>query len=390
MAPSSPKKKTLAKKVDKRLKMDYDLFRSVQQFERYKDSFMKGTIIHERFVDLVDLKDTFIPTCFEDRGWKKLLSGLLGVCEPLIRELYFNVKIREDELDCWVRGHEFTLDAHDIDEVLGLEGLEEYEFINYKDRILSLETVQNRIGEQREEKCLNTVAFSLDMRCLTIIMMNNLYLVKKLTEINNARAIFLMELKEKTFNDISSHRFDTIMDRTRTTSRAKLIFPSLLMWIFRVKGVPIPQDLSLMPTPSAINKQTIIRIQVRLPGDVDEEGAEQEEGDPMDTEAEAAGQSSTSKSRAKRNRASTSSAAPPDAFQIILEMIDGLGEVQNQHTERMTAMQISWMYFQPSLTASTQTKSTNPLAIPVKKGEIILQHLRGSVCLRGRSFRNCF
>ena len=91
------------------------------------------------------------------------------------------------------------------------------------------------------------------------------------------------------------------------------------MRIFRVKGVPIPQDLSLMPTPSAINKQTIIPIQVRLSGDVDEEGAKQEEGDPMDTEAEAAGQTSTSRSRAKRNRASTLSAAPPDAFQIILK-----------------------------------------------------------------------
>ena len=44
----------------------------------------------------------------------------------------------------------------------------------------------------------------------------------------------------------------------------------------------------IMPTPLAINKQTIRRIQVRLLGDVDEEGAEQEEGDPMDTEAEAA------------------------------------------------------------------------------------------------------
>ena len=94
-----------------------------------------------------------------------------------------------------------------------------------------------------------------------------------------------------------------------------------------------------MPTPLDINKQTIIRIQVWLLGDVDEEGAEQEEGDPMDTEVEATGQSSTSKSRAKRNRASTSSAAPPDAFQIILERIDGLKEVQNQRTERMTAMQ---------------------------------------------------
>ena len=94
-----------------------------------------------------------------------------------------------------------------------------------------------------------------------------------------------------------------------------------------------------MPTPSAINKQTTIQIQVRLPGDVAEEGAEQEEGDPMDIEAEAARQTSTSRSKAKRNRASTSSVGPPDAFQIILERIGGLREVQNQHTERMTAMQ---------------------------------------------------
>ena len=122
MAPSPPKKKTLAKKADKRLKIDHALSRSVQHFERYKEFFMKGTIIQERFVNLVDLKDTFIPTYFEGRGQEKLLSGLLGVCEPLIREFYSNVKIREDELDCWVRGHEFTLDAHDIDEVLGLEG----------------------------------------------------------------------------------------------------------------------------------------------------------------------------------------------------------------------------------------------------------------------------
>ena len=59
----------------------------------------------------------------------------------------------------------------------------------------------------------------------------------------------------------------------------------------------------------------------------------------MDTDAEATGQTSTSRSRAKRNRASTSSAPPLDAFQIILERIDGLKEVQSQHIERMTAMQ---------------------------------------------------
>ena len=186
------------------------------------------------------MKDTFIPYYFEGGGWDKLLSDLLAVCEPLIREFYANAAIREDELNCWIRGHEFTLDVHDIDEVLGLEGLEDHDFTNYKDKMLSIETVQNRIGGQREGGCLNTTAFLVDMRCLTTIMMFNLYPVRKLTTINNARAIFLMELKEKTFIDISSHIFDTIVDETRTTFRPKLIFPSLLMRIFRAKGVAIP------------------------------------------------------------------------------------------------------------------------------------------------------
>ena len=127
------------------------------------------------------------------------------------------------------------------------------------------------------------------MRCLTTIMMFNLYPVRKLTTINNARAIFLMELKEKTFIGISSHILDTIVDETRNTSRPKLIFPSLLIRLFRAKGVGIPQDINPMPTPSTINKLTIIRIQVHLPGD-------EEEGDLMETETMAVGQASSSRS----------------------------------------------------------------------------------------------
>ena len=49
-----------------------------------------------------------------------------------------------------------------------------------------------------------------------------------------------------------------------------------------------------MPTPSAINKLTIIKIQVRLLGD--EEEGDQGEGDPMETETMATGQTSTSRS----------------------------------------------------------------------------------------------
>ena len=282
MAPSPTKKKTPAKKANKRLKMDHNLFRLVQHFEWYRDSFLRGTIIQERFVDLGDLKDTFIPSCFKGRGWDKLLSNLPAVCEPLIREFYANAMIREDELSCWVRRKEFTIDAYDIDDVLGLEGLEDHDFTNYKDRMLSIEIVQTRIGGQREGRCLNTTAFLVDMRCLTTIMMFNLYLIRKLTTINNARAIFLVELKEKTFINISSHIFDIIVDETRTTSRPKLIFPSLLIRLFRAKGVEMPQDIRPMPTLSDINKLTIIRIQVRLPGD--EEEGDQGEGDLMETE----------------------------------------------------------------------------------------------------------
>ena len=141
MTSSLTKKKTPPKKVDKRLKMDHNLFRSVQHFERYKDSFLRGTIIQERFVDLGDLKDTFILGCFEGRGWDKLLSDLPAICEPLIREFYANAVIREDELSCWVRRKEFTIDAHDIDEVLGFEGLDDHDFTNYRDMMLSIETV---------------------------------------------------------------------------------------------------------------------------------------------------------------------------------------------------------------------------------------------------------
>ena len=196
--------------------------------------------------------------------------------------------------------------------MLGLKGLEDHDFTNYKDRMLSIETVQTRIGGQWEGKCLNTTTFLASMRCITTFMMFNLYPVRKLTTINNARAIFLIELKEKTFIDISSHIFDTIVDETKTTSRPKLIIPSLLMRLFRAKGVVIPQDISLMPTPSAINKLTIIRIQVCLPGD--EEEGDQGDGDQMETETVAARQASSSRSRDKRRKTSTSSKVLLNAF----------------------------------------------------------------------------
>lgn len=59
----------------------------------------------------------------------------------------------------------------------------------------------------------------------------------------------------------------------------------------------------------------------------------------MNTETDAKGQPSSSRSRGKRSRASTSSEVLPDAFQIILERIDGLRDVQNEQFDRLTAIE---------------------------------------------------
>ena len=60
----TPKKKTTAQKADKRQKKDNTQFRSTKHFERYTIFNHKSPISQERFVDLVDLKDYFIPGCF--------------------------------------------------------------------------------------------------------------------------------------------------------------------------------------------------------------------------------------------------------------------------------------------------------------------------------------
>ena len=140
----TPKKNTIAQKANKRKKMDNTKFRSTKHFERYTQFYMKAPIIQERFVDLVDLKDYFIPSCFQDRGWDKLLSDLPRVCDPLIREFYANAILRDYGINCWIRGHEFNIDLEDIDEVLSFEELD-HDFTHYKNRMLSIETVQSHI-----------------------------------------------------------------------------------------------------------------------------------------------------------------------------------------------------------------------------------------------------
>ena len=219
-------RKTVAQHGDKRKRFDDSLFRSPQHFERYALQFKTAPIIQERQVYLDDLKDSFIPSCFEGQGWDKLLGEFLEICDPLIREFYANASLKEEHIECWVRGHEFTLDIENIDDLLGFE------------------------DQNHEGGSLNTASFPLDLRCLAYIMIFNLNPIKKLSTINNARAIFLMELRENTNIDISAHLYNIIVDSIKTTSRSKLVTPNFIMRILYNKGVETPQNIGLMtPTP---------------------------------------------------------------------------------------------------------------------------------------------
>ena len=283
-------------------------------YERYSHHFEKAPIIQERFVNLADLKDSFIPSWFEGRGWEKLLGILPRVCKPLIREFYANAALKKDYIECWVRGRAFTLDMGDIDAILGHGELDHEDFIPFKDRMVSLESVKLHLGGAREGKCLNTTSIPLDLRCLTYIMMFNLYLLRKLTTINNVRAIFLMELREKIYIDIRAHLYTIIAEATRTISRAKLVFPSLIMRIFHENVVETPQDISLMSVPPSINSQTILRNRVLL---LEDEQAEEPEQAPLaDTETEVEGQQPPPRRGGGRGRsaASSSSLVPSNAF----------------------------------------------------------------------------
>ena len=94
-----------------------------------------------------DLKNSFTPSCFEERHWDKLLGEFPKVCDPLIREFYTSASLKEDHIECWVRGHEFNLDIGNIDAMLGFEEQNHEGFTPFKDRMLSLESMQLRLGE---------------------------------------------------------------------------------------------------------------------------------------------------------------------------------------------------------------------------------------------------
>ncbi|KAK9991833.1 hypothetical protein SO802_026818 [Lithocarpus litseifolius] len=93
----------------------------------------------------------------------------------------------------------------------------------------------------------NHLSTEIKMPCIHLVV--QLVSGKEVDHHQYAKAIFLMELRERTYIDISAHAYSIIAKATRITSRAKLVLPSLIIWILHEKGVETPQDISLMSVP---------------------------------------------------------------------------------------------------------------------------------------------
>ena len=111
------------------------------------------------------------------------------------------------------------------------------------------------------------------------------------------------------------------------------------MRILHENDVETPRDISLISVPHFINSETILRSRVHLLGD--KQAKEPEQAPLMDTEIEAEGQQPPLRRSGGRGRseASSSSSVPSDAFQIILERIDGLSNVKTKHSNSLAAIQ---------------------------------------------------
>ena len=66
-------------------------------------------MVIKQVVEQATLLDTNIPRWFANKDWNYLLSNLDDPYEELVQEFYANAFFEGEELQCWVRGKDFTI-----------------------------------------------------------------------------------------------------------------------------------------------------------------------------------------------------------------------------------------------------------------------------------------
>ena len=133
----------------------------------------------ERIVQFDTLGSTFIPRIFANRDWTELFGNFEDPVDKLVKEFYSNARYTSVELQCWVRGKEFTINLDYIAKLLRITRPANADRSPYDDRQPSMSDILRILGEEHEVSAkgtsIGTAKFKPELKTLTFIMFFNLY-----------------------------------------------------------------------------------------------------------------------------------------------------------------------------------------------------------------------
>ena len=132
----------------------------------------------------------------------------------MIKKSYSNARFTGVELQCWVRGKEFTITPNYIAQLLHITRPTNVDKSPYDDRLPAVTDILRILGDEHEVSIkgisIGTAKFKPELKTLTFIMFFNLYPLPKTRFINLGWAQFLCNLITGTPIDICAHIFQTI------------------------------------------------------------------------------------------------------------------------------------------------------------------------------------
>ena len=131
----------------------------------------------------------------------------------------------------------------------------------------SIKEMVRILGGTPKKTSINTIPFSLDIRTLAHVMINNLYPVTNLTTLSAPRTIFFYDLFTNKEIDICGHIFH-ILKRSieKKNSRTIMPFPSLIMVLIAKTRLKLPSGLVVVQRDYPIGAHTMTRSTTHIKG----------------------------------------------------------------------------------------------------------------------------
>ena len=186
-------------------------------------------MVIEWVVKQATLLDTNIPKWFVSKDWNYLLSNLEDSYEEIVKDFMRMLSLMGEELQCWVRGKDFTIMPSYLALILNINQSVFAKPLVYDEMDLDLEILRDAFGENLDVssngKSIGLSSLSPELRLLTTIMFHNLYPLSCTRHINLSRALFLHDLITDEEIDVCSHIFHILVKTAeRTVSRNCLSF----------------------------------------------------------------------------------------------------------------------------------------------------------------------